>query len=153
MRAALIAVLFVFATAGTVASQATPAASVYPPLDDVRDIWSRPWSLEDDPFAVTGEIDDIWVAPKGMGYPLLDDTPPFRTVFYLRLVLPDGAQDFIAVGYGDDPTGVNAGDTVAVGGVLNGEIEADDTFGIEREWPLMVADYVAEITDDATPAN
>jgi hypothetical protein len=150
MRPALIAIMFAVIVTGSAASQATPTTD-YPPLDDVRDIWSRPWSLESEPFSIVGEVSWIRVAPEGDEHPVGDES--YRTVIALDLLLPNVDNDTVIVGDDSDPVGINDGDTITVGGVLVGEYEGTARNGREWAWPLMAADYITEGDPAATPAS
>lgn len=145
------------------ASPCTPIFADYPPLEEVRDIQTRPWSLADTKFAIEGVVGFIFVHEEGEGQELGDEEDyrdTFRTNFPLTYDLPNGETDVIVVGYHDDPVGVYEGDAVVVGGQVVGTYTGETEAGNQDVWPFMVADYVREVgtlpggspdCDEATP--
>ncbi len=139
---------------------ATPLSTMleYPPLADVRDIQTRPWSLANTKFSIEGVVGRIGVAEEGSGYELGDDEGyrgQFRATFGFTYTLPNGDTDNIVIGYHHDPVGVYEGDMVIVGGEIVGTTTGQTVSGRQRTWPFMVADYIrhANRTTPGTPAT
>jgi hypothetical protein len=130
--------------------QATPDASpvavpIYPVLRDPRDLFARPWTLENQLFSISGTITHMIIAPPEMAYHLEEQTGMdvwFRCVFTLKVMLPDDRSDHIAVGFDNDPAGAYEGDRVTVKGELVGYYEARNQRGVVTVWPFVRADRV-----------
>ncbi len=146
--------------AATPISEATPACAPifadYPPLPEIRDIQSRPWSLTDTKFSIEGTVVYIFVYEEGQGVELGDEEEYrdlFRTNLGLSFELPDGDTDVMDIGYYFDPVDVYEGDVVIVGGELVGTATGQNSAGNQQVWPFMIADYVREVgtASDGTP--
>ncbi len=134
-------------------SAETPVAGTYPPLDEVRDLWVRPWTLEGQQFSLTGTVSTIRVAPEGYGYELGDDKDyrdHFRTVLILGVSFPNGGSDVVTLGSHGDLQGIYEDDVVVVAGRWVGTHTSENQLGGEVTHPLIIADHVERV-DEATP--
>lgn len=134
---------------------ATPLPTIqeYPPLADVRDIQTRPWSLANTKFSIKGVVEYIFVSEEGQGIELGDEEEyrdTFRTRLGISYALPNGDTDVIDIGYHDDPVGVYEDDGVIVGGEIVGTTTGETEAGSPHVWPFMIADYIRQ-PDPAAP--
>jgi hypothetical protein len=140
--------------AGPATPPATPDATAYPPLDEPRDIWVRPWALTDRPFSIMAEIESIRVAREGYGFTVGDDDAyrdTYRTMIGARISLANGDAEQMLIMIDADVPDVYEGDVITTGGVLVGTETLKNMLGGDVTVPLFVADYVTPESATPTP--
>lgn len=148
VRFLIVGVLGLSLTGSASATESTPVASPEPEaciaVPDLRDVYSRLWSLLDTCHTITGVMDSLHVAEEGMVYDIdvggaEDHDTEYRTYFVLRAKDAKGNTASITVGINDPLDSFNDGDDIAVTGTLLGTVDGTTAFGKATTLPFMEA--------------
>lgn len=123
---------------------ASPESETCIAIPDLRDVYSRLWSLLDACHVITGVMDGLHVAEEGMVYDIdvagaEDHDTEYRTYFVLRAKDTKGNTASITVGINDPLDSFNDGDEIAVTGTLLGTVDGTTAFGKATTLPFMEA--------------
>ena len=129
-------------TATAPPSEADIKAS-YSPVQDPREILTRPFNHLGEKYSFCGSILSIQVAQPGYVYTPGDNTSTaYQSIMQVYVTLPDGSQEPFALGFDGDTSGMYEGSYVCVWGTLVDTMSGTNAFGGMIVNPLFDADYV-----------